>query len=216
MFRRGLPQQDPPKDPWPCNLSLTSPTVARRVRANTVPTDKQTAFMQAYKGRHEPFVRYCSALACGKMDAQDLVQDVLLSAFQKFETIEKKDELLHHLVCAARCRAISVWRLQRRNADICEKQGERLKERGATAEMLVDVRFVYDALHGLPAAQREALNLSEVSGLSMAEIAEIQSCSEGAVKTSVSRGGARVRALFDGRARSKGPEVLHAIKTLML
>lgn len=171
--------------------------------------------MQAYQKCHEPFVRYCSALAYGKMDAQDLVQDVLLSAFQKFETIEKKDELLHYLVRAARYRAISVWRMQKRNADVCEKQLIRLKERGASAETLVDARIVYDALHQLPSAQREALILFEVSGLSMAEIAEIQSCTEGAVKTSVSRGRAKVRALLQGRARS-GNEMLHAIKTLML
>lgn len=179
-------------------------------------THKQAAFMQAYKGCHEPFVRYCSALAYGKLDVEDLVQDVLLSAFQRFEKIEKKDELLHYLVRAARYRAISVWRVQRRNADICEKQMARLKERGASADMLVDAGIVYEALHKLPSAQREALILFEVSGLSMAEIAEIQSCTEGSVKTSVSRGRARVRALLDGPARPKGPEVLHAIKTLML
>ena len=51
--------------------------------------------MEAYEKCHEPFVRYCSALAYGKMDADDLVQDVLLSAYQRFERIEKKNELLH-------------------------------------------------------------------------------------------------------------------------
>ena len=40
--------------------------------------------MEAYEKCHEPFVRYCSALAYGKMDAEDLVQDVLLSAYQRF------------------------------------------------------------------------------------------------------------------------------------
>lgn len=172
--------------------------------------------MQAYQGCHEPFVRYCSALAYGKMDVQDLVQDVLLSAFQRFDTIEKKDELLHYLVRAARYRAISVWRLQRRNTAICEKQISRLRERGASAEMLVDVRILYEALHQLPSGQREALILFEVSGLSMAEIAAIQGTSEGAVKTNVSRGRAKVRALLEGRARAQGMEVLNAIKTLML
>ena len=109
-----------------------------------------------------------------------------------------------------------MWRLQRRNEALCEKQAARLKDRGATAEMLVDVRIVYDALHKLPTSQREALILFEVSGLSMAEIAVIQGCTEGAVKTSVSRGRAKVRTLLEGRARSNGPEVLHALKTLML
>ena len=77
--------------------------------------------MQAYAKCHEPFVRYCSALAYGKMDAQDLVQDVLLSAFHKFDAIQKKDELLHYLVRAARFRAISLWRIRRRNEAICDQ-----------------------------------------------------------------------------------------------
>jgi len=95
-----------------------------------VPIEKQTAFMEAYARCHEPFLRYCSALAYGKMDVQDLVQDVLLSAFQRFESIDKKDELVHYLVRAARYRAISLCRLQRRNEAICEKQIARLKANG--------------------------------------------------------------------------------------
>ena len=46
---------------------------------------KQQAFLQAYQACHDPFVRYCSALAYGRMDAEDLVQDVLLSAYKHFE-----------------------------------------------------------------------------------------------------------------------------------
>lgn len=177
-----------------------------------MPTD-QHAFMEAYGKCHGPFVRYCSAVAYGKMDAQDLVQDVLLSAFQKWDSIEKKDELLHYLVRAARNRAISVWRMQRRNAEISEKQAARLMERGATAEMLVDVGILYNALGRLPADQREAVILFEVSGTSMAEIGVIQNCSEGTVKTRVSRGRAKVRELLDS---PKNKEPLHALKTLML
>lgn len=172
--------------------------------------------MQAYAKCHEPFVRYCSALAYGRMDAQDLVQDVLLSAFNKFDSIKKKEELLHYLVRAARFRAISLWRIRRRNVEISEQQKARWMERGATPEMVVDVGFVYDALDHLPSDQREALVLFEVSGLPMAEIAVIQHCSEGSVKTRVSRARAKVRTLLEGRARSERNDVLHAIRTMML
>lgn len=41
--------------------------------------DPRSEFMQAYTPCHEPFARYCAALAYGRMDAQDLMQDVLLS-----------------------------------------------------------------------------------------------------------------------------------------
>lgn len=199
-----------------CNLSLTSATIPSEAKRRAVSNVKQTAFMQAYAKCHEPFVRYCSALAYGKMAADDLVQDVLLSAYHKFDAIEKKDELLHYLVRAARNRAISIWRVRRRNEAICEKQAARLMERGATAEMLVDVGIVYGALDRLPNDQREALVLFEISGLSMAEIADIQNCSEGSVKTRVSRARAKVRKLLEGKAASGSPEVLNVMKTLLL
>ncbi len=172
--------------------------------------------MEAYAKCHEPFVRYCSALAYGRMPAEDLVQDVLLTTYNRFEKIGKKDELLHYLVRAARNRSISIWRVQRRSEAICEKQAIRLKERGATSEMLVDVGIVYSALDRLPKDQREAVVLFEVSGLPMSEIAEIQGCSEGSVKTKVSRGRAKLRALLEGRAKSVGEDVLGSLKTLML
>jgi len=181
-----------------------------------VTNDKRTEFMQAYKGCHEPFARYCSALAYGRMDAQDLMQDVLLSAFQHFERIQKKDQLLHYLVRAARNRATSIWRIGKRNEAINEKQAARLKERGASADLLMDVDILYKAMDQLPAQQRDALVLFEVSGLSMAEIAEIQGTNENAVKTRVSRARAAVRGSLEGRARPVGADLLHSFTTLLL
>lgn len=179
-------------------------------------TAKQTAFLHAYNRCHEPFLRYCSALAYGKMDVQDLVQDVLLSAFQRFEQIEKKDELLHYLVRAARYRAISGWRSRRRSEALCQRQAARLMSNGATADMLVDVQLLYSQLDKLPSVQRDALVLFEVSGLSMAEIASIQHCSEGSVKTRVSRARITIRAQLDGRAKPLRTDALNAFTTLML
>jgi RNA polymerase sigma-70 factor, ECF subfamily len=167
-----------------------------------MPETKQNEFMRAYQRCHEPFLRYCSAVAYGKMDAQDLVQDVLLSAFHHFERIEQPEDLLHYLIRAARNRAISVWRVQRRNADLCDKQMARFRDRGASAEQLVDVQLLYSALDKLPSEHRDALVLFEVSGLSMAEIAAIQQCSEGAVKTRVSRARATLRGQLQGRVRT--------------
>ena len=178
--------------------------------------DPRSEFMQAYAPCHEPFARYCAALAYGRMDVQDLMQDVLLSAFQQFERIRKKDELLHYLIRAARNRAVSVWRSDRRQEPIRELQAARLKDRGATPEMLVDVGILYGALDKLPAAQREALVLFEVSGLSMAEIAEIQGANENAVKTRVSRARTTLRTSLEGRARPVHAALLNSLTSLML
>ena len=188
----------------------------RETTPRPVTNDKRTEFMQAYQPCHEPFARYCSALAYGRMDAQDLMQDVLLSAFQQYDRIQKKDQLLHYLVRAARNRATSIWRIGRRNEAINEKQAARLRERGASADLLVDVEILYGAMDKLPAPQRDALVLFEVSGLSMAEIAVIQGTNENAVKTRVSRARAAVRAMLDGRARPVRTDLLHSMTTLLL
>lgn len=178
--------------------------------------EKRTAFMQAYAPCHEAFARYCGALAYGRMDVQDLMQDVLLTAFQQFDSIRKKDELLHYLIRAARNRSVSIWRVGKRNEAIAEKHTERLRDRGASAELLVDVGILYKELDHLPAAQREALVLFEVSGLSMAEIAKVQGTSEGNVKVRVSRARAAMRERLEGRGVHNGTGVFNTFITLLL
>ena len=181
-----------------------------------MPADPRSEFMQAYTPCHGPFARYCAALAYGRMDVEDLMQDVLLSAFQRFESIRKKDELLHYLIRAARNRAVSIWRSDRRNEPIRKEQAARLKDRGASAEMLVDVGILYGALDKLPSAQRDALVLFEVSGLSMTEIAAIQGSNENAVKTRVSRARTTLRTSLEGRARPVHAALLNSLTSLML
>lgn len=50
---------------------------------------KEKRFLEAYEACHAAFVRYCSAITYGKMDTEDLIQDVLLSAYQHFEKIKE-------------------------------------------------------------------------------------------------------------------------------
>lgn len=181
-----------------------------------MPTDPRTEFMEAYAPCHEPFARYCAALAYGRMDVQDLMQEVLLSAFQQFGKIRRKDQLLHYLVRAARNRAVNHWRKDRRQTALCESQLHRLKDRGASPEMLTDVGLLYKALDKLPVAQREALVLFEVSGLSLADIAAVQGTNANAVKTRVSRARAALRQLMADRPAPARTALLNTMASLLL
>lgn len=197
----------PPVAPVATSAAHTAEVVAHQA--------KQAAFMRAYQGCHEAFTRYCSAMAHARMDAEDLMQDVLLSAFHHFHRIEKPNELLHYLLRAARNRAISNWRVSRRTADVEERQMARLHAQGVSAETLLDVQFLYRALDKLPADQREALLLFEVTGLPMAEIALVQNSSEGAVKTRVSRARSALRELLADRPALSAPARTRALLTLV-
>lgn len=176
---------------------------------------KQVEFLEAYKSCHAPFVRYCSALAHGKMDAEDLVQDVLLTAYQHFSKIEKKSELLHYLIRGARNRSISIWRKKKYKAEFVEKHAERMRSQEVPADVLLDIQTLYKVLDTLPETQRDALILFEISGFSMKEIAKIQDSTEGAVKTKISRGRQKLKGLLNedlGAASSP----FGSLKTILL
>ncbi len=153
--------------------------------------NKQKEFMEAYEACHRSFVHYCSALAYGKMDTADLVQDVLLSAYKNFEGIQNKDVFLHYLIRAARNRAISLRRKKKYRFDILEQYENRLASKQVPADVIMDVQFLYRSLDRLSENQRDALLLFEINGFSIKEIAQIQNKSISAVKTMLSR--ARVK-----------------------
>ncbi len=176
---------------------------------------KQQAFLKAYQACHEPFVRYCSALSYGRMDTEDLVQDVLLSAYSRWEQIEQRGRFLHYLIRSARNRSISNWRKRRFKAELTERHARRLLAQQVSPEVLLDIQLLYRTLDKLPEKQRDALVLFEVSGFSMKEIAEIQQTTVGAVKTKISRGRSRLRELLAEHTDSVG-SLIGSLKSIAL
>ncbi len=172
---------------------------------------KQVEFMKMYSNCHERFVRYCSALAFGKMDTEDLVQDVLLSAFQHFEHIKDKDKLLHYLIRAARNRSVSLWRKRQRECASVEIYTQKLLDGGIAPDVAIDIERMYLALSQLPDHQRHAIILFEISGFSVNEIAELQNSTQGAIKTKISRGRKRLATLLADSPRCLPKHTIHPI-----
>ena len=162
-----------------------------------IPESRQAEFMAAYTACHERFVRYCSVLAYGKMETEDLIQDVLLSAYVHYDQIREKGELLHYLIRAARNRSVSIWRRKKFQAENLDNYTETFLAKGVSPETLLDIQLLYRMLDKLPEKQRNALLLFEISGFSMQEIASIQNSTEGAVKTKISRGRKKLAELMD-------------------
>jgi len=176
---------------------------------------KQTNFLKAYQGCHEPLLRYCSALAYGKMDCEDLVQDVLLAAYTHFDKIKNKNQLLHYLIRAARNRSISKFRKQKYKAVLLEKHTERLVAREISPDTILEIQLLYKTLDQLPEKQKDALILFEINGFSIKEIAAIQAKSAGAVKTNISRGRQKLKALLTAK-NEWFVQVFGTIKTITL
>ena len=78
---------------------------------------------------------------------------------------------------------------------------EKLESRTNDPEIALDIHYLLKAIQQLPNKQREALVLFEISGFNIKEISEIQTSSEGATKTRISRARRQLKELLseDGR-----------------
>jgi hypothetical protein len=66
-----------------------------------MPDNSHQEFLQFYKPIHSRFVKFCSSMAYGRMETQDLVQETVLVVMQKWDKIQKKDSLLAFMVGTA-------------------------------------------------------------------------------------------------------------------
>lgn len=124
--------------------------------------------------------------AYGEMDFKDLMQETVIVAFEKLDSLQNKETFLHFLF------GISIRILANSKRKIREeKWSESLENRSSNefgTEKQLEVDDLYKALGKLPEMQREALILFEISGFSIKEVAIIQESSEDAVKKRLSRG----------------------------
>lgn len=167
--------------------------------------------MKYYEPIHDGFVRFCSIRAHGLMDTDDLVQESVASAFEKFEKIENKQALLAYLMRTA---SNIVGSKRRRAKFSSPKDIDTLAFIRAHVDdpgLAFDIAELYKALNKLGDKQREAVILFEISGYSMKEIAEIQESSVGAVKVRIHRGREKLKELLVNHDELSLQEVLKAI-----
>lgn len=158
---------------------------------------KQAVFLALYEPVHERFERFCRARVYGNMDYRDLMNDTLLLAYEKIDTLKTNDAFVYFLFGIA-VRILSNTHRKKREERIHDErttQGIISYERSPETDM--DIHFLYLALQELPEEQRECIILFEITGFSIKEIAEIRKASESAIKQRLKRG------------REKLMEILH-------
>lgn len=168
---------------------------------------KQEEFLQLYEPIHDRFERFCRARVYGDMDFRDLINDSLLVAYDKFETLRSKEAFLSFLF------SISVHILsnyhQKKKARLFSKDDHvnAIKDVNADASQDAEIHYLYTSLSKLKEEQRECLILFEISGFSIREIAKIQSSSEAAIKQRLKRGRAKLQKIMTFESDYKTGEV---------
>ena len=127
-------------------------------------------------------------------DAEDLVQDVFMSAMRQLRGLRTAAAFRGWLAAIARNRAIDYFRGARQSVPIEEEIG---REHGASASEQ-DAFVVLDLIHSLPEAYRETLVLRLVEGMTGPEIALRTGLTPDSVRVNLCRGMKMLRELLGG------------------
>lgn len=157
---------------------------------------KQDRFLTLYEPVHERFERFCRSRVYGELDHKDIMNDTLLIAYDKFETLRSDVAFVSFLfgICV---RVLSNHRQKKSTERLVNKRDVQYPITDSDPQTLTDIQLLYKLLKQLPDEQQECILLFEISGFSLKEIAIIQSVSEGAVKQRLRRGREKLGELMN-------------------
>ncbi len=164
-------------------------------------TAKQREFLALLETTLPALSRFCRAMCregkgCDEERARDLISDTILKAFEHFEEVRAKQAFQSYLfTIAVRVNRHERVR-QKRWIPFAPSDHEHIVDERNAPDANADTDALYTALAKLPKKQREAIVMSEIAGLSLAEVAETQSSSLSAVKSRVSRGRMKLAKLL--------------------
>ena len=174
-------------------------------------------FLMAYQSIHPSFVRYCRGTAYGIMETEDLVNETVLTTIEHYDSIRNKDRLLSYMISVANNIARNKRRRLKFKGEYDEQSFQRLEAKCTSPETAMDIHLLYKALGKLPEKQKEALVLFEISGFSIKEVSKIQNASISAVKTRLSRGRQKLKALLEEKEQTRSiHKQMHFLFTLMM
>lgn len=117
-----------------------------------------------------------------KADADDVLQDTYLTAFQKFDTLADKSHFKAWIISIARNKCNDYYR---RNAKSVDVSIDELTEQPLTASRYgyVEQHDVYDTLESLSENDKQIINLFYIQGYNQSEISQRLNIPIGTVKS---------------------------------
>lgn len=140
----------------------------------------RAAFGQLFL-KYAPLVHGVLLARMPRADADDLMQDVFVTALERLATLSDVEKVGAWLATLARNRAIDVWRSKPHLARLPQVSSTTQPPRAEVGEVLAVIR-------SLPEAYRESLVLRLVEGLSGPEIAEHVGLTPESVRVNLFRG----------------------------
>ena len=158
-------------------------------------SQKHIRFTEWYKASHERLCRFVQTLVWNREDAQDIVNETAIIAFEKFEKCPEETVFIYFLFGIANKLTKRYYRYKSiTNFLIADSVGE------ATGSFMTDEEMLRHelnkALRKLSTEQRICIVQFEINGFSIDEIAKMYSFKADTVKSYLRRGREKLRQLL--------------------
>jgi RNA polymerase sigma-70 factor (ECF subfamily) len=143
--------------------------------------------------------RYARALVRSPIEAEDLVHDALVKAYERRYSFRAGGNLKSWLMSI-----LHNTHIDRRRSEVARQKRDNVSledapiSQAAAQEHSVRLKQVQAAFNALPEEQRQALHLVAIEDLSYQQAADVLAIPVGTLMSRVSRARARLRAMEDG------------------
>lgn len=158
-----------------------------------------STFEQFFRDEYRRLLPVLRAVTGDRDLAEDLAQEALAKAQRDWEQVVTFDRPSAWLRRVAMNAMVNTWRRRRREAAAMERVGTAAGPVDVSLELAGDDDELWVHVRGLPDQQRWAVALHYVEDLPIAEVAEVLGCSEGTVKTHLSRARGTLGRQLGGR-----------------
>lgn len=144
--------------------------------------------MELYRPVSRRISAYCRAITRSNAEAEDLLHDTLLAAYEKMDQLRSDEAFPSFLFSVAYNIYSKQLRRMKFRGGYNEQAAAYLLDKAASPEMQADITLILERMKQLPQLQYEALMLFHLSDLPIEEIQKIQGGSVSAIKQRLKRG----------------------------
>lgn len=151
---------------------------------NPVPETSRPTFEEFYRAEHKSVLGLAFVLTGNQWVAEDTAQDAFTAAFRKWSSLDSYDSpqaWVRRVTCN---QAVSAMRRRVREAKALVRLAGRTP---SYIELDESDDAFWQAVRRLPERQAQAVALYYLEDYSVGEVADVLGCSEGTVKTHLSR-----------------------------
>lgn len=154
-------------------------------------------FIALYEPIHQQLFGFCRAISGNTVDAEDLIQDSILSVLKSFDNIKDKSAFKSYIFSVASNLHKMRHRRQKFKARFNTEEINQIADVAQNPEHLTDFKIIYETILSLPQKVAETIILFHISDLSLEDIQKIQGGSISGVKQRLKRGREKILSLLN-------------------